>query len=279
MADGDESATDPNTSGPMAIERGDGDRPVAMAYAMALEERERVLRNLRIPATGFALFAGLKIASTLTGAGTVSSIVFCMSLIAFLIAWAINHTPDTLTSFVRQLFFIVPRLATIGFEVWLLVTAAQDNVKRIARLAELPIAIAANVTNIALIIKAKAIDRQRSETAYVRWTLASHFVFSLHALIIGLLGIDTTPPANAGKISNSWFAALIAGTVMSHVLQYIIYQPQIVNSLLISVAKQSKFYYAIAGVYVSLLTWIIKGSINWTDLPDTIKNYVPPGGK
>lgn len=274
MPEGDPPAPDATTleSDPL--------HPPAVAYAVALEEREKILRNLRIPATGFALFAMLKITSTLTNSGPASdltsSILFWISLIAFIVAWAINHTANTSTSIVRQLLFIMARLSILVFEVWLIVEAVQQQSKPWLTLAGLSIAIILNVANIALIIKAKAIDRHRSETAYVLWTLASHVVFSAHALLVFVLGTNITPPAKASKISTSWQAALIAGTAMSHVLQHIIYKPETVNSLLVSFSKESSFHGAVATIYVALLIWIICGSF---DLADMIKKLWPWGGE
>lgn len=51
-----------------------------------------------------------------------------------------------------------------------------------------------------------------------------------------------------------------------------IYQPQIVNSVLMNVSKEPKFFKTIFCVYCALLIWIITGSTSWQDLFDDIKS-------
>lgn len=179
-------------------------RFTAIAYAMDLEDREKGLRNLRIPATGIALFSGLNIISMLNGGGTCSTIAFYISLVAFFVAWAINNTDDTATTFIRQLLFVAPRVATIVFEVWLIVTLSKLKAKQIGCLVGLALAILVNLSNIVLIFISKAVFRQRSRPSYVRFTIASHCVFSLHVSIVLVIWATFSPPTQDIVVSKSW---------------------------------------------------------------------------
>jgi hypothetical protein len=169
-----------------AVERQDGNRPIAIAYAVSLEQEKSALRNLRIPATGLSMFAGLQIMSKLAGAEAIQAPTFWGNFLLFFIAWAMNPSEATIASLIRQSLFIIPRITTLCYEVRLSTLAGNDAVyskNRWLHLTVIIVAMLANVINIAFIIKAKVIDRARSQERYEEWTLVSHWAFSLHAIL------------------------------------------------------------------------------------------------
>lgn len=56
--------------------------------------------------------------------------------------------------------------------------------------------------------------------------------------------------------------------MLSHTLQYIIYQPTSVNTVIVDLVKDSKFKKGACVLYVLLIQAIVSGSLDPTDLLD-----------
>ena len=94
------------------------DRRIAIAYAMGLERREKVLRNLRIPATGLSMLAGLKAISSLThNINPLQYMIFWSNIAMFSIAWLMNVSNGACVSFIRQGLFVVPRTTSLVYSM------------------------------------------------------------------------------------------------------------------------------------------------------------------